>query len=596
MKNISAFIKTIRFCLRLSWKSSRFYTAVRLLCRTASPLLPLLSSFALKYLIDLLSAGGAAGGMASLFPYVAVICACSAVSAVLETASQYCEGMHGELLSRHLRLEMMEISLAADIEIYDNKEFYNQFTALKQDMQSVTYLLWNTIDCISAGIALVGAVWAFASQNLMYCLVLVAASVPSGILANRYTKAVYHVGLGQIEEERKKNYIDMVAGSRQYAQEIRLFQTGPYLKQKYISIWDAVFGEGKGVRRKKAGWAAAAGLLPEAVMLAVLAGVVQQVLAGSASLGDLSLYTSLFAQVTSAVLVVVMRTSAIYENKLKMEHMETFRKLNIHKIKSGREKLGEIEKIEFKDVWFRYPFTEGYALRGLTFTVRKGQKVGIVGVNGAGKSTVIKLMTRLYDTTEGSVLINGRDIREYDLESLRGAFSCYFQNSQNYAFTVRENIQFSDIGREDEKAVREALDDGGISDPEALFPEGLGTYIGRMFDESGAELSEGQHQKIALARAFYRRCSVLVLDEPSSSLDPEAEYRLFERMKGRLEGKTVLYTSHRLSNIHLADYILVIEGGRLIEEGTKSELLANKKRFAQLYGYQVQKYSEGAEG
>ena len=203
---------------------------------------------------------------------------------------------------------------------------------------------------------------------------------------------------------------------------------------------------------------------------------------------------------------------------------------------------------------------------------------------------------RLYDTTEGSVLINGRDIREYDLESLRGAFSCYFQNSQNYAFTVRENIQFSDIGREDEKAVREALDDGGISDPEALFPEGLGTYIGRMFDESGAELSEGQHQKIALARAFYRRSSVLVLDEPSSSLDPEAEYRLFERMKGRLEGKTVLYTSHRLSNIHLADYILVIEGGRLIEEGTKSELLANKKRFAQLYGYQVQKYSEGAEG
>lgn len=595
MKNISAFMKTILLCLRLSWKSSRFYTAIRLLFRTASPLLPLLSSFALKYLIDRLAGAGEGTGLAALLPYVGVICACSALSMALETISQYCEAMHGELLSRYLRLEMMEISLTADIEIYDNKEFYNQFTALKQDVQSVTYLLWNTIDCISAAIALAGAVWAFASQNLFYCLLLLAASVPSGILTNRYTKSVYHISLEQIEDERKKGYIDAIAGSRQYAQEIRLFQIGPYLKEKYISIWNAVFSKRKGVLRGKAVWTVVFGLLPEAVMLAVLAGIVQQVLLGSASLGDLSLYTSLFAQISSAVLLLVMRASAIYENKLKMEHMETFRKLSIHKIKSGTKKLAEIEKIEFKDVWFRYPFSEKYALCGLSFTVRKGQKVGIVGVNGAGKSTVIKLMTRLYDTTKGSVQINGLDIREYELDSLRGAFSCYFQNSHNYAFTLRENIRFSDIKREDEEEMRRALEDGGVEDSGALFPQGLDTYIGRMFDETGTELSEGQHQKIALARAFYRRCSVLILDEPSSSLDPEAEYKLFERMKKRLEEKTVLYTSHRLSNINLADYILVVENGRLIEAGTKSELLANKKRFAQLYGYQVQKYTEGAE-
>lgn len=593
MKKITPFIKTILFCLRLSWKSSHFYTIIRLLFRTASPLLPILSSFALKHLIDLVSNVDSETTLIHILPYVIVICLCSALAAGLETISQYCETMHGEILSRYLRLEMIQISLTADIEIYDNKQFYDKFTALKQDVQSIVYILWNTIDCISAVIVLTGAIWAFASQNILYCLVLIAASIPSGIITNRYTKSVYRIGLDQIEEERKRNYIDAISGSKEFAQEIRLFQIGKYLKQKYMAIWDSVFFKRKKVLRRKSVWTVVFGLLPEFIMLFVLLSITNQVLEKTASIGDISLYTSLFAQISAAVLLLVMRASAIYENKLKIDNIETFKKLDIHKIQSGQTRLQHVETIEFKNVWFQYPFAEKYALIDLSFIIKKGQKVGIVGVNGAGKSTMIKLLTRLYDVTKGCIYINGVDIREYELNSLRAAFSCYFQNSHNYAFTLRENIQFSDIEHDaDDARMYNALKDSGIDDLSTLFPYHLDTYVGRMFDETGVELSDGQHQKIALARTFYRNSDVVILDEPSSSLDPEAEYYLFERMKKRLANKTVLYTSHRLSNINLADYILVIENGHLVEYGTKSQLIANKKRFAQLYGYQVQKYAE----
>ena len=591
MKKIVTFVKSIWFCLRLSWQASKLYTLIRLLVRSVVPMIPVISSFASKRIIDALTLQ-ASDGLGQVVGFILLISIGAILAIVLEKAVQYCEIMHSEILSRFLSMQMMEIALTADLEVYDNREFYDKFTALRQDSYSTTLMLWNTIDCIGTIVSLTVIVITISLQNVWYGVLLAIAYIPSAILTNRYTKALYHMDLEQIQNERKKNYIDAIAFSKNYAQEIRLFDLSSFLKEKYHCIWKQIFEKKQKILHRKTLGIIAITILPEILTLIILFDIVNKIFSSLLTPGDFTLYSSLFSQMSVGIMTLIMRISNIYENKMKIDNMSTFQQFLIRNIKSGDLSVeSEIETIEFKNVWFKYPFSDDYVLRDISFKILRGQKIGIVGINGAGKSTIIKLLTRLYDVTKGEILINGKNIKEYKVKDLRKQFSCYFQNASNYAFTLKENIgMVSDSSNEE--SIINCLHSAGIDNVYEMFPDGLETYITRMFSQNGVELSEGQHQKVALSRAFHRNASVFVLDEPSSSLDPEAEFLLFEQMKEFLDNKTVIFTSHRLSTIHLAEYILVIENGRLIESGTKKELLANPKRFAELYDYQMSRFVE----
>lgn len=300
----------------------------------------------------------------------------------------------------------------------------------------------------------------------------------------------------------------------------------------------------------------------------------------------------LTGKLVASIFVIVNVSLAIYASRLKIENIKKFDEIQ-NKIKNdGCKKLAGDISIEFRDVSFIYPGTDKLVLNHVSFKINKKDRACIVGVNGAGKSTIMKLILRFYDVTEGEILVNDVNIKEYDVNHFRKAFNVLFQKIMNYSFTVRDNIRLSDIEDETkgDKEVYEALKRSDACEMVGEFPDGLDQYVTKSFDEDGVELSGGQYQKLALARMFYRDSRAVLLDEPSAALDPEAEFKLFQYLEKYCEDKTTIFTSHRLSNIHLANHILLIEDGRVIEEGGHEELMKCNGRYAQLYNYQAEKF------
>jgi len=275
-------------------------------------------------------------------------------------------------------------------------------------------------------------------------------------------------------------------------------------------------------------------------------------------------------------------TLQIYDNKLKIENIKKLDAFQNSVIDSGDKILTTIETISFENISFTYPGSVVPALNNISFTLHKNEKVVLVGLNGSGKSTLIKLLLRMYEPSEGIIKINGSDIKEYKLLALRSNFSVYFQDMFNYNFTLRENFTIADDSHTDpDTKATNALKTAYAHDILEKSNKGMDTNITRLFDTEGIELSGGQHQKLALARALYRKHTALILDEPSSNLDPKAEHEIFTALKIFTDGKMTIFTSHRLSNVALANRILVLEKGQLVEDGTQEELIKNKDRYAE---------------
>jgi len=518
------------------------------------------------------------------------------ISAGVQKGVQYCQTIHGEILSKQIAMQLMDKTLEADLEFFDNPEYYNKLSSASRDSSSIVNILWSVLECASSCIAFVGAFVVLCGSNVYYGLAVLLAAFPSSIAGAKFIKSLYKLSLEQIKCERKKSYIQGLSSSRQYSQDIRLFGLGSYLKECYLRLWQSLFDERRQILRKRSVLTGILEFLPEIAVIGIAVNVSFRVLSGNATIGDYTLYAGLARQLYSSIFLFSNSAIQIYDDKLRINNIKTLDNFINRVANTGLKKLEKIGTIEFCCVSFCYPGSKFKALDNVSFKVDKGEKVALVGINGSGKSTLIKLLLRFYDVDSGSVKINGTDIREFDLYSLRSNFSVYFQDMLNYSFTLRENFEIADHGREDgDEPIIQAINESCSDDILHKAPDKLDTYISRMFEDSGIELSGGQHQKIALARAFYRRHTALILDEPSSNLDPEAEHRVFEALRRLSSGKTTLFTSHRLSNVGLADRIIVLEDGRVIEQGTQTELINNLNRFAKLFKYQQDKFTEAAK-
>jgi ATP-binding cassette subfamily B protein len=264
-------------------------------------------------------------------------------------------------------------------------------------------------------------------------------------------------------------------------------------------------------------------------------------------------------------------------------------------VKAGEKEAGEFESIEFKNVSFKYPNTDKYSLQNLNLKINKGETVAVVGVNGAGKTTFVKLLLRFYDVTDGEILYNGVNIKEYDLDSLRSKFATVFQDYKTFALSVNENVICHECSDEEKEIAENALKQSGVWDKIKTLPNGADTVLTREFDDKGAGLSGGESQKTAVARMFARDFDIAILDEPSSALDPIAEYNMYENLIKATENKTVIYISHRLSSAVLSDRIIVLGGGTVIEAGSHNDLLAQGGEYARMFTLQASSYSEKEE-
>lgn len=543
------YLQTLLYCIRLSWEASGCYTVIRIVCEIIPPILGIVNSFLVKYLLDLFAGELQFTAAYRVFILLAgCILAIKIFQNISEKLQQYMQSVQNDILSEKLAMMLMQCAVSADLEYFDNTEYYDKLQAAARDQTSITQVLWDAMSFLGAFLSFLGVFAVLWMERPLYGILLLCAAIPYGVTSTKYTKSLYELSMEQINAERKK------------------------------------------IIRGKTATTVFFACLPELVCAGIGIDIGLHILKGNASVGDYSLYTGLMAQFLTAFFVMSFSFTNIYDNKLRIMNLKKVFEIKNRVIDDGTAELKSVDEIVFDHVSFSYPGTHRYALKDVSFSLNKKEKIVFVGMNGSGKSTVIKLLLRMYEPDSGHVRINGRDIKEYSIQSLRKNFSVYFQEMGNYCMSLYENVTIGDAEREDEGAAVKALKQSCCDDILEKAGKGLNTSLTRVFDPNGIELSGGQFQKIALARTLYRRHTVLILDEPSSNLDPKAEHDIFEELKRTAEDKITIFTSHRLSNVTLADRIIVLEKGKVIEEGTQSELLKMNRRYAELFRYQSEKF------
>lgn len=583
-KRANAFYNTIKLCMYLSWKTSAVYTVFRVVFNIIIAVIPILTAYVSKRILDSFAIGN---DVTFLFTFIILLTVLNLGQGIVGRCKMYIESLHAELMEHQCSNILLEKAIDADIKMYDTQQYYDIFAQTQNNMLAVTNILWNILEVTGSITAFVSAVAVISRFGWYYALAVIAASIPSAITGQKYTKCLYQNDVEQINSRRKQNYLFQVGTSQRFAQEIRCYRIGETILQKYKNIFIGLFQTRKKILSKRMWLNTLLLIVPEIVILVSSCIIAKQVLAGTYTIGDFSMYTSLLLQLNGTLAMMVMRIISVYENKMKADFIFDFSKITVPKIISGSRILDRIEKIEFDRVSFTYPGLSQRTLEDISFVLQKDRKTALIGKNGAGKSTLIKLLFRLYDVEEGNIFINDHNIKEYNLDSLRDQIGIYTQNSSVFDWTLGENISSgSDIYAEDE-CKRSLYECGGKDVLERCHGD-LQTYLGRAFSEKGVELSIGQKQKVALARAFYKKeRSAYVLDEPSSSLDPETEKKVFKSIQRLGEESIVLFTSHRIAAISMTDYVLVLEKGKIAERGTREELIAKKGAFYQLYTCQM---------
>ena len=419
------------------------------------------------------------------------------------------------------------------------------------------------------------------------------SAIPSFLSQSQYAERAFRAVTRRAPEARLLNYLEMLLTGVEGIKEIKLFGLGEPLLKRYQELFTRFYQEDRAIAERRTAAGLGWGVLSNLAYYGSYAWIVLRTVAGLITLGDMTMFLAVFRQAQSSIRSLLDSFNRLYESNLFLDNLMTYLALEPLLVAPADGliapepiRLG----IDFQHVSFRYPGSDSYVLRDINLHIDPGEHIALVGLNGAGKTTLVKLLTRLYDPSEGQVLLDGVDLREYDLSSLQQRFGVIFQDFVRYQFTVRENIGFGQVDALDDDArIKGAANRGGASQDIRRLPHGFDTMLGRRW-EKGQELSGGQWQKIALARAFMRKAEVLVLDEPTAALDAEAEYDIFRRFGELMEGRIAVLISHRFPTVRMADRIVVLSEGKVIELGSHAELMQLDGAYARLFNLQAKGY------
>lgn len=510
----------------------------------------------------------------------------------------------GEKVVNSVKMQIMEKSREVDLASFDNPAFYERMeNANREAGHRPLHILSETFGIVSSVIELVSfLIVLLSAPGLSWVtFVVLAVSIPSSVVNFIYRRKNFRYMRFSSKERRQMNYFSGILVDKDLVKEIRLYDLADTFVARFLSAFTTYF---KGLRKlilQESAWHIFFSVITGITNLAFYILIAIQVFTGDIQLGDYTLYTGAIASVTNCVSVLISSSGSIYEGTLFIDNLIAFMNEKQTVVPQSVPGLqvthGAEHTVEFQNVSFRYPGTKRDVLKNVSFEIKPGQTLALVGLNGAGKTTLIKLLTRLYDPTAGRILLDGKDLREYDLKSLYHTFGIIFQDFGKYAVSVRDNITLGDIHREeDDEAVLYAAKQSTASDYIENLSRGYDTPLMRYFEPDGLELSIGQWQKLAIARAFYADSDIMILDEPTASLDPMAEQEIFNQFDRLRNHKTTVFVSHRLSSATIADQILVIEDGCLIEKGSHKELMAQRGKYHTLFTTQSKRYlSENAE-
>ena len=592
MTKIKEYLKTIRFSLGLIYRSSGLTIVLYGIICIVNSLFYLADAYALKLVVDGLT------GNAPDRDYVLICVGIYILSLILRKIMSTVEELSFSYINKKAR-HLYECMQAQRLEVLPMS--FIDSSKGRDIIDDVRYGANATITSVRRLFTIIASFGTFtvayvtlAEFNLWFSLLVIVLVIPGIILNTVFDRKAEALRRKQAPDVRKFCYYRWMLTDAWPAKDVRMYDLTDDIKGRYNEEKDDYVRANKRLDAKKARMLTLAEVIRRSAEIIFTAFIIYKAFVGEISIGDIALYIGFLVQADYQFWYMSFLTVISFSWQLDvMKSVLEFFDTSSEESKGKKRSLDTFYSLEFKDVCFKYPHTEKYILTGVSFTLNKGDKLSIVGINGAGKSTIIKLMLGLYTVDSGEILVNGCPMDEYDIYDIRKMFSALFQDFVHYPLTLRESVAMSSVDRrENDDEIITALKQSGVY--EDILPKlenGLDSYMSRKFDDKGTELSKGQWQKIALARAYFKKASVVIFDEPSSALDAEAEDMIFKNFESISDGKTGVMISHRISSARMSNKVIVLEGGKIIESGTHDELVELNGLYAKLYNLQREKYT-----
>ena len=497
-------------------------------------------------------------------------------------------------LGHKVNVMILEKAVQLELTHFEDSSFYDKLTRARREASSRPLgLVRKSFGVIQNAISLVSYAAILFTFSGWAVVLLALASIPAFIAETKFAGQAFRLFRWRSPETRKQMYLETVLAREDFAKEVKLLQLGPLLLKRYRDIFTQLYGEDRNLTLRRGFWGYTLGLVSTAALYGAYAWAALRTMSGDITLGDMTLVLLVFKQGQAAFTAILSAIGGMYEDNLYLSNLYEYLEKPTEQLQ-GTLTQGPApgDGVRFEGVEFTYPGAETPALHGLDLHVQPGRKLALVGHNGSGKTTLIKLLTRLYEPQKGRILLDGAPLQEWEPQALRRRVGVIFQDFVRYQFQVGENIGVGDVPRIDDAERQADAAQKGMAAPFIdELPQGYETQLGRWFKD-GRELSIGQWQKVALSRAFMRSdADILVLDEPTAAMDAEAESRIFERLVALTQDQLAILISHRFSTVRMADEIVVLKKGRLIERGTHEQLMEEAGEYARLFTLQAQGYT-----
>ena len=587
--NLPAFFKLV-------WDTSPWMTLANLLLRFSRAALPLAILYVGKLIIDQVVALTKAHGTLEnthLWYLVGAEFGLVIFSDILSRVVSLLDGLLGDLFANHTSVKIMRHAATLDLDQFEDSVFYDKLERARQQTVGRTMLLSQVLsqlqDLITMGFLAAGLM----AFNPWLILLLIVAVVPAFFGESYFNDKSYALTRGQTPERRELDYLRYLGASDETAKEVKIFGLSDFVIDRFKQLSNRFYADNRRLNISRSVWGTFFALLGSAGYYGAYVVIILETITGKITIGELTFLAGSFKQLRALLEGILSRFTSVSQGAVYLRDFFEFFEIQpriLPPVKARPFPKPMREGFVFEDVGFKYINSDKWANRHLSFTLHAGEKLALVGENGAGKTTLVKLLARLYDPTEGRILLDGHDLKEYNLEELRFNTGIIFQDFLKYQMSFAQNIATGNINQLENRPL---IIDSAHQSLADVLAEGLpGKYdqmLGRRFNQ-GIELSGGEWQKVALARAYMREAQFLILDEPTAALDARAEYEVFLRFADLTKGKTAVLISHRFSTVRMADRILVLEKGELMEIGSHEELLEKGGRYAELFQLQAAGY------
>ncbi len=588
-------LKYIPRFFKLIWQTNKVLFLTNAIIRVLKSILPVLLLWVGKLIIDevVLQSASTDKDLSYIWLLLGIELGLAVSSNLLSRIINLTDGLLGDLYSNKSSVELIQKAATMQLSHLEDATFYDKLERARRQTNGRVTLMSTVLSQAQDMVTIVSLVAGLIVFQPFLILLLLIAIIPSFLNEIKFSRYSYSLVRSWTPERRELDYLRYIGASDVTAKEVKLFSLADFISERFSTLAHKYYLVNKALAIKRAVWGSLFNIIGDLSYYGAYVIIVMRTVAGIITLGDLTFLAGSFRSLRNQLQTIFQRFTKITESALYLKDYFDFMDIDY----SQKVSTSNLEKAEhtrktftFENLSFKYPEAENYVLKNINFTIQEGEKMALVGENGAGKTTLVKLLLRMYEPTEGRILLDGKDIWSFDSGAYQKLFGVIFQDFVRYYFTAKENIaigKIDDISNQNqiEYAAKKSLADKVVEELPLKYEQPLGKRF-----HNGKELSGGQWQKVALARAYMKDAAVIVLDEPTAALDARAEFEAFQRFTELSKGKTAVLISHRFSTVRMADRILVLKDGSILELGTHEELLDKKGLYAELFNYQAQGY------